>query len=39
MATDIIFVAILLLGFLGLLTDLLFRSAIRRFAGKYGPID
>jgi NitT/TauT family transport system permease protein len=39
MATDVIFVAILLLGFLGLLTDLLFRSAIRRFAGKYGPID
>ncbi|MGV6873474.1 ABC transporter permease [Pseudochelatococcus sp. B33] len=39
MASDVIFVAILLLGFLGLLTDLLFRTAIRRFAGKYGPID
>ena len=39
MATDTIFVAILLLGFLGLGTDLLFRALIRRFAGQFGTIE
>lgn len=39
MATDSIFVAILVLGFLGLGTDALFRWAIRRFAHQYGPKD
>lgn len=37
MATDTIFVAILFLGFLGLLTDAVFRYGIRRFAGRFGP--
>ena len=39
MATDVIFVAILVLGFLGLGTDALFRWAIRRFAHRYGPVE
>lgn len=38
MATDTIFVAILVLGFLGLGTDTLFRALIRRFGGRYGAV-
>jgi NitT/TauT family transport system permease protein len=39
MATDIIFLSILLLGVLGLGTDLLFRRLIRRFAHQFGPVE
>ena len=39
MATDVIFVVILVLGILGFGTDMLFRWAIRRFAYQYGPIE
>jgi len=39
MDTRAIFVAILLLGFLGFFIDLLFRHLIRRFAGRYGVAD
>jgi NitT/TauT family transport system permease protein len=38
MDTQSIFVAILVLGFLGLFADLLFRFLIRRFAGRFGAI-
>ena len=39
MATDAIFVAILVLGALGFTTDWLFRLAIRRFARQFGPVE
>jgi len=39
MATDIIFLAIVLLGVLGFTTDRIFRILIRRFAHQYGPIE
>lgn len=39
MATDAIFVAILVLGALGYTTDWLFRWAIRRFAHQFGPVE
>lgn len=39
MDTRAIFMAILLLGFLGFAVDLLFRHLIRRFAGRYGVAD
>ena len=39
MATDVIFVVILVLGILGLGTDMLFRWVIRRFAHQYGPVE
>ena len=39
MATDIIFLAIVLLGVLGFTTDRIFRILIRRFARQYGPIE
>ena len=39
MATDIIFLAIVLLGVLGFTTDRIFRIMIRRFARQYGPIE
>lgn len=39
MATDVIFLSIVLLGALGFLTDRLFRILIRRFAHQYGPIE
>lgn len=39
MATDAIFLAIVVLGLLGFLTDHFFRLMIRRFAGQYGPIE
>ena len=39
MATDAIFVAILVLGALGFGTDWLFRKAIRRFAHQFGPVE
>jgi len=39
MATDAIFLAIVVLGLLGFLTDHFFRLLIRRFAGQYGPIE
>jgi len=37
--TGRIFVAMVVLGLLGLLTDTLFRALIRHFAGQYGPVD
>lgn len=39
LATDTIFVAILVLGLLGLGADLLFRGLIRRFAKRFGVVD
>jgi len=39
MATDIIFLAIVLLGVLGFTTDRTFRILISRFARQYGPIE
>lgn len=39
MATDTIFLSIVLLGALGFMTDRLFRDMIRRFAHQYGPIE
>ena len=39
MATDAIFLAIVLLGVLGFTTDRAFRLMIRRFAHQYGPIE
>jgi ABC-type nitrate/sulfonate/bicarbonate transport system permease component len=39
MDTRAIFVAILVLGFLGFAIDLLFRHLIRRFAGRYGVLE
>lgn len=39
MATDTIFVAILVLGVLGLGADTIFRLLIRRFGGRFGAVD
>lgn len=39
MATDVIFLSIVLLGGLGFASDRLFRALIRRFAGQYGPAE
>jgi ABC-type nitrate/sulfonate/bicarbonate transport system permease component len=38
-ATDKIFVGIIVLGIMGLLTDLLFRWLSRRYLGHYGPSE
>lgn len=38
MATDTIFLGILILGFLGLGTDILFRWLIKRFGRRYGAV-
>jgi NitT/TauT family transport system permease protein len=37
--TGRIFVAMIVLGVLGLVTDTVFRILIRKFAGQYGPVD
>jgi NitT/TauT family transport system permease protein len=39
MATDTIFLAIVMLGTLGFMTDRLFLYMIRRFAHQYGPVE
>lgn len=39
MATDTIFLAIIVLGALGFLVDRLFRASIRRFSGQFGPVE
>jgi NitT/TauT family transport system permease protein len=39
MATETIFLAIVVLGGLGFATDRVFRILIRRFARQYGPIE
>jgi NitT/TauT family transport system permease protein len=39
MDTRAIFLAIIVLGFLGFAIDLLFRHLIRRFAGRYGAVS
>lgn len=39
MATEVIFLGVVLLGVLGYLTDLLFRVLIKRWAGQYGPVE
>ncbi len=39
MDTRAIFVAIVVLGFFGLIVDLLFRYLIRRFAGRFGAVS
>jgi ABC-type nitrate/sulfonate/bicarbonate transport system permease component len=39
MATDIIFLTIVVLGVLGFATDQLFRTMIRKFARRYGPVE
>lgn len=39
MATDTIFLAIVLLGTLGFLSDRFFRFLVRRFARQYGPVE
>lgn len=39
MATDTIFVAILVLGFLGFGADTFFRVLIRRFGGRFGAVE
>lgn len=39
MATDTIFLAIIVLGAMGFLVDRLFRISIRRFSGQFGPVE
>jgi NitT/TauT family transport system permease protein len=38
MATDTIFLSILILGFFGLGADILFREVIKRFARRFGAV-